>query len=60
MTTESISDPILKEDKRTVFIPDPLSSHPLAKKHEGETDEDYTARLEYLDLTSDLIRHPKP
>jgi len=55
MTTETINDPIEKEDKLTVFVPDALPKRLAAKKHEGETQEEFLARLEHLGLVTSAV-----
>jgi hypothetical protein len=56
MTTESLNDPIEKEDKRSVFIPDESPNRIVAKRHEGETQEEFTARREYIGMVTGFFR----
>ncbi|MDD5249340.1 MAG: hypothetical protein PHY45_10165 [Rhodocyclaceae bacterium] len=58
MTTESIDDPMEKEDKLTAFVPD-ISPNPnrfAARKHEGETHEEFIVRQKYIDMVAGFFR----
>ena len=49
MTTENLNEPIQKEDKRSVFIPDPRPDRQILKRHEVRNEEKISSHLaDYL------------
>jgi hypothetical protein len=56
MTSEALTDPIEKEDKQSVFVPDESPNRIVAKRHEGETQEEFMARREYIGMVTGFFR----